>query len=62
MNKNIAILDTSVMSFNLGDQIIMESCRRELSDILQNAFVVNLPTHSPLFHVYEFGIRGGGRT
>lgn len=55
--KRIGILDTSVLSFNLGDQIIMESARRGLNSIIKNAFVVNLPTHSPLFHKYEFSIR-----
>lgn len=56
--KNIAVMDTSIMSFNLGDQIIMESARKGLSPILKNAFVINMPTHSPLFHRYEFSLRG----
>ena len=56
--KKIAILDTSILSFNLGDQIIMESARHGLQSITQNAFVVNMPTHSPLFHRYEFSLRG----
>lgn len=55
--KKIAIMDTSIASFNLGDQIIMESSRRALNPITKDAFVVNFPTHSPLFHKYEFSIR-----
>ena len=55
--KKIALMDTSIMSFNLGDQIIMESARKNLSTILENAFVINMPTHSPLFHWYEFSFR-----
>lgn len=47
--KYIGIMDTSIMSFNLGDQIIMESSRNGLKKILEDAFVVNMPTHSPLF-------------
>lgn len=55
--RNIAIMDTSIMSFNIGDQIIMESARGALMDITKDAFVVNMPTHSPLFHWYEFSLR-----
>lgn len=55
--KKIAIMDTSVMSFNLGDKIIMESARNGLKDILEDAFVIDMPTHSPLFHIHEFSLR-----
>lgn len=55
--KYIGILDTSIMSFNLGDQIIMESARNGLKPVLDGAFVVNMPTHSPLFRKREFSIR-----
>lgn len=56
--KKIAILDTSVMSFNIGDQIIMDGSRTALANTLKDAFVVNFPTHSPLFHRYEFSLKG----
>ena len=55
--RNIAVMDTSILSFNVGDHIIMESARKGLGPILENAFVVNMPTHSPLFHQYEFSLR-----
>lgn len=55
--KYIALLDTSVMSFNIGDQIIMESARKGLAPVTENNFVVNFPTHSPLFHWWEFSLR-----
>ena len=55
--KKIALMDTSVLSFNIGDQIIMESAKKGLKPILDNSFVVNMPTHSPLFHWYEFSFR-----
>ena len=45
------------MSFNLGDQIIMDCARKGLEPIIKDAFVVNLPTHSPLYHWYEFSLR-----
>lgn len=41
--KKIGILDTSILSFNLGDQIIMESTRKELHNVIKDSFVVNLP-------------------
>lgn len=41
----IAVLDTSVTSMNLGDQIIMEATRGVLHELFPNAFYVNLPTH-----------------
>ena len=56
--RKVAVLDTSIMSFNIGDQIIMESARKGLEAILEDAFVVNMPTHSPLFRFYEFSLRG----
>lgn len=56
--RHIAILDTSILSFNLGDQIIMDSARKGLKPITNGNFVVNMPTHSPLFHWWEFSIRG----
>lgn len=54
--KYIALMDTSVRSFNLGDSIIMESVEKGLSPILKGNFVVKMPTHSPVFHKYEFSI------
>lgn len=55
--KYIAIMDTSILSFNLGDQIIMDCARKALEPVTRDAFVVSLPTHSPLFHRSEFSIR-----
>lgn len=51
--KNIALLNTSIFSFNRGDDIIMESAKKQLKPILKNNFVVEIPTHSPTFHLYE---------
>lgn len=56
--KKIAIMDTSIMSFNIGDQIIMESAITGLMPVIKDAFLVRMPTHSPLFHKYEFSLRG----
>lgn len=55
--KNIALMNTAIFSFNQGDYIIMESAKRELDTLLKDAFVVEIATHSPMFHVREFGIQ-----
>lgn len=51
--KKIAILDTSVMSDNMGDHIIMDSARLQLQNITREAFVFNMPTHTPVFNQYQ---------
>jgi len=47
----IAVLDTSVTSMNLGDEIIMDASRKVLRELFPNAFFVNLPTHE--FFMWE---------
>ncbi len=44
----IVLLDTSIASKNLGDQIIMDSVRRQMRKILPGAFFVTVPTHDIL--------------
>lgn len=51
--KYVALLDTAILTFNQGDNIIMESIKRELEYILKDKFVINIPTHSPAFKEYE---------
>jgi hypothetical protein len=43
--QKIAVLDTSVTSVNLGDQIIMDAARAVLGELFPGAFFVTLPTH-----------------
>jgi hypothetical protein len=43
--QKIAVLDTSVTSVNLGDQIIMAAARAVLGELFPGAFFVTLPTH-----------------
>jgi len=47
----IAVLDTSVTSLNLGDEIIMDASRKVLRELFPNAFFVTLPTHE--FFLWE---------
>lgn len=51
--KDILLLDTSIASNNLGDEIIMECTRGELAPIFRHNFVRNLPTHVSPFHWYQ---------
>lgn len=48
---NIAILDTSVCTENLGDYIIMDSVRRELYDLFPMHHKITLPTHERINQV-----------
>lgn len=51
--NNVLILDTSIASFNKGDDIIMECTRKELAPILEESFELTLPTHISPFHWYQ---------
>ena len=50
--KKALLLDTSIGTSNVGDDIIMECVEKELAPILANMFVFRLPTHVPAFHSY----------
>lgn len=50
---NILLLDTSIATDNIGDEIIMECTRKELAPLLSKAFVRTLPTHVSPFHWYQ---------
>jgi hypothetical protein len=39
------VLDTSIASNNLGDQIIMEAVRAELAEPMARAFVTTVASH-----------------
>jgi polysaccharide pyruvyl transferase WcaK-like protein len=51
--KSILLLDTSVGTMNIGDEIIMKCIRDSLVNITKDAFVLTLPTHVPAFHWYQ---------
>ena len=44
--KRIILFDTSIATQNKGDEIIMESVRRELEPVLKGNFVYNLDRKS----------------
>ena len=45
MDKNqlISLFDTSIASYNIGNQIIMDAVRLELKDLFPESFFINLP-------------------
>lgn len=51
--KNIVLFDTSVGSLNQGDNIIMKAIKENIKDILENNFVVTMPTHTPCFYKFQ---------
>lgn len=53
MSDNILLLDPSIATGNVGDNIIMECVRKELDFIIGNSFVFSLPTHVSPFHWYQ---------
>lgn len=53
MTDNVLLLDPSVGTSNVGDEIITECVRRELADFIGDSFTYNLPTHVSPFHWYQ---------
>lgn len=51
--KKIVLLEPSVSSLNLGDQVILDSIKREMDYLLQDAYVVEQSTQSPVMHFYQ---------
>lgn len=50
--KRIMLLDTSIATSNIGDEIIMECVEKELNVLLSEQFLYRVPTHLPAFHSY----------
>lgn len=46
--RRILLYNPSLSTLNIGDRIIVESAKKELSPILDNAFVVDVSTHLPV--------------
>ncbi|MDB9315910.1 polysaccharide pyruvyl transferase family protein [Spirulina sp. CS-785/01] len=47
--KQISVLDTSICSSNLGDQIIMDSVNKILEPLFADALFIRMPTHDVIF-------------
>jgi hypothetical protein len=46
--KKITVFDTSTVTDNIGDFIIMDAVYRELLDLFPNDYFINMPTHDTL--------------
>ncbi len=51
--ERVLLLDPSIGSNNLGDEIIMECIRKELEFVTHDKYVLSLPTHVSSFHWYQ---------
>lgn len=52
MMKKVILYEPSIGSNNLGDQIIVDAVKTALKDYLNDAFIIELPTHTPLSNRY----------
>ena len=64
--RNITVLDTSIATQNIGDEIIMDAVYTELHDIFKEEMFLKIPTHEiiglsslSLLRNSEFGVVGG---
>ncbi len=48
MLKTIGLFDTSIVTDNVGDEIIMDSIMREMRDMFPEDFYVRIPTHDKI--------------
>lgn len=55
--KKILLLDPSIATSNVGDEIITECVNQELAFLTEGAFVYRIPTHLPAFHSYATWIK-----
>lgn len=51
--KNVLLLDTSIATLNMGDEIINHSIKNNMKELLENNYYLSLPTHTPLFYKYQ---------
>lgn len=45
--KKITLYSPGLASYNIGDKIIADSAKKEISALLEKAFVTEIPTHTP---------------
>ena len=52
--KKIFLYEPSIGSENVGDQIIVDSIKKEMDSLLSSSFCIELPTHLPLSNRYMY--------
>jgi hypothetical protein len=50
--KKVILYEPSIGSNNIGDQIIVDGVKNALKNYLKDAFVIEFPTHTPLYNRY----------
>ena len=55
--KRILLLDTSVGSLNLGDEIINRSIERNWPELFQGTYIMRLGAHTPMFSPLQYVLR-----
>lgn len=51
--KKILLLDTSIATLNMGDEIINISIKENMGELLKKNYYITMPTHTPLFYKYQ---------
>ncbi|MEZ4859225.1 MAG: polysaccharide pyruvyl transferase family protein [Flavobacteriaceae bacterium] len=60
--KNISVLDTSIVTSNVGDEIIMDAVNKELSYIFSMGRFLKIPTHEKIYKASLSHIRNADFT
>ena len=47
--KTVTLYNPAIASGNLGDQIIVDSIKKSLQHYLSDAYIIEMPTHTPLY-------------
>lgn len=50
--KKVVLYSPGLCSYNTGDKVISESAKQQLKELLEESFVTELPTHTPLSFYY----------
>lgn len=51
--KKVLLFDTSVATLNMGDEIIMESIKKNMRAFFNDKYIITFPTHTPTFKQYQ---------
>jgi polysaccharide pyruvyl transferase WcaK-like protein len=51
--KKVIMFDTSIATLNLGDEIIMDAIRRNMSSYLEQNYCIRMPVHTPMFRIHQ---------
>ncbi len=54
--KKVFLYEPSIASNNIGDEVIVQGCKKALSQFLNEHYVVEMPTHTPLSNRYALFI------